>query len=154
MPTLGKRIKELRREKGLLQDDLAREIGVSKGTVSVWERDARKPEYDTLQQLCEYFQVNLGYLLGEDVDRALIQPSDDDLARWEKEDDQQIVVGFVRRFLKLSPDMQDVVKQTLLAAYKFDKKRGALQNVGDEEIGEIAEKISDSEYWKTLDEDE
>lgn len=154
MPTLGKRIKELRREKGLLQDDLAREIGVSKGTVSVWERDARKPEYDTLQQLCEHFQVNLGYLLGEDVDRALIQPSDDDLARWEKEDDQQIVVGFVRRFLKLSPDMQDVVKQTLLAAYKFDKKRGALQNVGDEEIGEIAEKISDSEYWKTLDEDE
>ena len=154
MPTLGKRIKELRREKGLLQDDLAREIGVSKGTVSVWERDARKPEYDTLQQLCEYFQVNLGYLLGEDVDRALIQPSDDDLARWEKEDDQQILVGFVRRFLKLSPDMQDVVKQTLLAAYKFDKRRGALQNVGDEEIGEIAEKISDSEYWKTLDEDE
>jgi transcriptional regulator with XRE-family HTH domain len=154
MPTLGKRIKELRREKGLLQDDLAREIGVSKGTVSVWERDARKPEYDTLQQLCEYFQVNLGYLLGEDVDRALIQPSDDDLARWEKEDDQQILVGFVRRFLKLSPDMQDVVKQTLLAAYKFDKRRGALQNVGDEEIGEIAEKISDSEYWKTLDQDE
>ena len=154
MPTLGKRIKELRREKGLLQDDIAREIGVSKGTVSVWERDARKPEYDTLQQLCEYFQVNLGYLLGEDVDRALIQPSDDDLARWEKEDDQQILVGFVRRFLKLSPDMQDVVKQTLLAAYKFDKRRGALQNVGDEEIGEIAEKISDSEYWKTLDEDE
>ena len=50
--------------------------------------------------------------------------------------------------------MQDVVKQTLLAAYKFDKKRGALQNVGDEEIVEIVEKISDGEYWKSLDQDE
>ena len=143
MPTLGKRLKELRREKGILQDDLARDIGVSKGTVSVWERDARKPEYDTLEQLCEYFQVNLGYLLGEDVDRALVQPSDEDLSQWQKEDEQQIIVGVVRRFMKLSPDMQDVVKQTLMAAYKFDKKRGALQNIEEGSIEEIAGRIAE-----------
>lgn len=143
MPTLGKRLKELRREKGILQDDLARDIGVSKGTVSVWERDARKPEYDTLEQLCEYFQVNLGYLLGEDVDRALVQPSDEDLFEWQKEDEQQIIVGFVRRFMKLSPDMQDVVKQTLMAAYKFDKKRGALQSIEEGSIEEIAGRIAE-----------
>ena len=153
MPTLGKRIKELRREKGILQDDLARDIGVSKGTVSVWERDARKPEYDTLEQLCDYFQVNLGYLLGEDVDRALVQPSDEDLSKWQKEDEQQIIVGFVRRFLKLSPDMQDVVKQTLMAAYKFDKKRGALQNIEDGSLEEIAGQIADGSYWNKIEED-
>ena len=143
MPTLGKRLKELRREKGILQDDLARDIGVSKGTVSVWERDARKPEYDTLEQLCEYFQVNLGYLLGEDVDRALVQPSDEDLSEWQKEDEQQIIVGFVRRFMKLSPDMQDVVKQTLMATYKFDKKRGALQSIEEGSIEEIAGRLAE-----------
>ena len=152
MPTLGKRLKELRREKGILQDDLARDIGVSKGTVSVWERDARKPEYDTLEQLCEYFQVNLGYLLGEDVDRALVQPSDEDLSKWRKEDEQQIIVGFVRRFLKLSPDMQDVVKQTLIAAYKFDKKRGALQSIEEDSIEEIAGQIAEGTYWKEIEE--
>ena len=153
MSTLGKRIKELRREKGLLQDDLAKEIGVSKGTVSVWERDGRKPEYDTLQQLCEYFQVNLGYLLGEDVDRALVLPTEDELSKWQEEDNQQIVVGFVRRFLKLSPDMQDLVKETLLAAYKFDKKRGALQNIETNKVEEIAEMISKGEYWSNLEDD-
>ena len=153
MPTLGKRLKELRREKGILQDDLARDIGVSKGTVSVWERDARKPEYNTLEQLCEYFQVNLGYLLGEDVDRALVQPSDEDLSEWQKEDEQQIIVGFVRRFMKLSPDMQDVVKQTLMAAYKFDKKRGALQSIEEGSIEEIAGQIAEGTYWKELEED-
>ena len=153
MSTFGKRLKELRREKGILQDDLARDIGVSKGTVSVWERDARKPEYDTLQQLCEYFQVNLGYLLGEDVDRALIQPSDEDLSKWQKEDEQQIIVGFVRRFLKLSPDMQEVVKQTLMAAYKFDKKRGALQSIEEDSIEELAGQIAAGTYWKRLEED-
>lgn len=153
MSTLGRRIKELRSEKGIRQEELARDIGVSKGSVSVWERDLRKPEYNTLQQLCEYFQVNLGYLLGEDVDRSLVQPSDDDLVKWEKEDEQQLLVGFVRRFLKLSPDMQDVVKQTLVAAYKFDKKRGALQSIEDDEIRRLADKISTGEYWKSLEED-
>lgn len=153
MSTLGKRIKELRREKGILQDDLARDIGVSKGTVSVWERDARKPEYDTLEQLCEYFQVNLGYLLGEDVDRALVQPSDEDLSKWQKEDEQQIIVGFVRRFLKLSTDMQDVVKQTLMAAYKFDKKRGALQSIEDGSLEEIACQIANGTYWNKIEVD-
>ena len=150
MPTLGKRLKELRREKGIQQDDLARDIGVSKGTVSVWERDARKPEYDTLEQLCQYFQVNLGYLLGEDVDRALVQSSDEDLSKWQKEDEQQIIVGFVRRFLKLSPDMQEVVKQTLMAAYKFDKKRGALQSIEEGSIEEIAGQIAEGAFWKDL----
>ena len=153
MSTLGKRIKELRREKGLLQDDLAKEIGVSKGTVSVWERGGRKPEYDTLQLLCEYFQVNLGYLLGEDVDRALVLPTEDELSKWQEEDNQQIAVGFVRRFLKLSPDMQDLVKETLLAAYKFDKKRGALQIVEASKVEEIAEMISKGEYWSNLEND-
>ena len=153
MPTLGKRLKELRREKGILQDELARDIGVSKGTVSVWERDARKPEYNTLEQLCEYFQVNLGYLLGEDVDRALVQPSDEDLSEWQKEDEQQIIVGFVRRFMKLSPDMQDVVKQTLMAAYKFDKKRGAMQSIEEGSIEEIAGQIADGTYKKEVEED-
>ena len=153
MPTLGLRLKELRREKGILQDYLAREIGVSKVTISVWERDARKPEYDTLEQLCEYFQVNLGYLLGETVDRALVQPSDEDLTKWQMEDEQQITVGFVRRFLKLSPDMQDVVKQTLMAAYNFDKKRGGLQNIEESKIEEIADQIAEGTNWKKIEED-
>lgn len=87
--------------------------------------------------------MNLGYLLGEDVDRALVQPSDEDLSEWQKEDEQQIIVGFVRRFMKLSPDMQDVVKQTLMAAYKFDKKRGALQSIEEGSIEEIAGRIAE-----------
>ena len=64
------------------------------------------------------------------------------------EDEQQIIVGVVRRFMKLSPDMQDVVKQTLMAAYKFDKKRGALQNIEEGSIEEIAGQIADGTYWK------
>ena len=44
--------------------------------------------------------------------------------------------------MKLSPDMQDVVKQTLMAAYKFDKKRGALQSIEEGSIEEIAGRIA------------
>ena len=38
MATFDTRLKRLRQEKGILQDTLAEEIGVTKGTVSVWER--------------------------------------------------------------------------------------------------------------------
>ena len=65
--TFGSRLKELRMERGIRQDDLAELMGVTFGTVSKWERDIRKPDLPMLDKLCEEFKVPLGYLLGEDV---------------------------------------------------------------------------------------
>ena len=70
MASFGRRVTELRKEKGLTQAALAEAVGVSKNTVSVWERDVRKPEFDTLTDLCGFFNVNMSYLIGEEVARA------------------------------------------------------------------------------------
>lgn len=58
------RLKELRKEKGLTQQGLADEIGVSKLTILRWENEERTPKPDKTQQLAEYFGVSVGYLLG------------------------------------------------------------------------------------------
>lgn len=58
------RLKELRKQKGLTQDELAREIGVSKITVLRWENEERQIKPDKAQQLADYFGVTEGYLLG------------------------------------------------------------------------------------------
>ena len=68
--TFGSRLKELRMERGVRQDDLAELMGVMFGTVSKWERDIRKPDLPMLDKLFEEFKVPLGYLLGEDVPRT------------------------------------------------------------------------------------
>lgn len=48
--TLGDRIRNLRIIHGMLQDDLAKAVGVSNRTVSTWERDARMPRQDFLKK--------------------------------------------------------------------------------------------------------
>ena len=58
------RLKELRKEKKLTQEELAGEIGVSKITILRWENGERQIKPDKAQALADYFGVSVGYLLG------------------------------------------------------------------------------------------
>ena len=57
------RIKQLRKKKGVSQSQLAEAIGVKNNTVSTWERGTRKPDFDALQLLSNYFEVSFECLL-------------------------------------------------------------------------------------------
>ncbi|MBQ8394450.1 MAG: helix-turn-helix transcriptional regulator [Clostridia bacterium] len=58
------RLKELREDVGLGQDALGRAIGVSKGTISLWENGLRDPKLSNLIRLAKFFDVSLDYLAG------------------------------------------------------------------------------------------
>lgn len=58
------RLKELRQEKKLTQQELADMIGTTKLTVSNWENDKHVIKSDKAQALADYFGVSVGYLLG------------------------------------------------------------------------------------------
>ena len=60
---LAKRIQELRKEKGISQEELAWQAGVSRQAVSKWESGQSAPELDKLVLLSDYFQVSTDYLL-------------------------------------------------------------------------------------------
>ena len=62
--TLGQRIKHLRKAKGMTQQELADELGVTKGTVSTWETDTRNPGFDILKKMCDLFDRRMDYILG------------------------------------------------------------------------------------------
>lgn len=61
--TLGKRIGMLRRQKGLKQEDLAREMGVSPQAVSKWENDLTCPDISALPRLAKILDVTVDELL-------------------------------------------------------------------------------------------
>lgn len=63
---LNIRIKELRKELGLSQTDLAREIGASQDAVSLWELGKREPSVSELVKLAKFFNTTLDYLVGLD----------------------------------------------------------------------------------------
>lgn len=60
------RLKELRKQKGLKQKDLAGLIGVSQSTLSEWESEKYQIDNDNLFKLADYFGVSVDYLLGRD----------------------------------------------------------------------------------------
>ena len=61
----GKRLKELRIEKGLSQQKLGGIFGFCNQTISFWESGSREPDLDTLVEIAHYFEVPLEELLEE-----------------------------------------------------------------------------------------
>lgn len=63
MVLLGNRIRELRIEYNLTQAELAKQVGVSKATITAYESDSRQPSYDVLIKLANTFKVTLDSLV-------------------------------------------------------------------------------------------
>lgn len=61
--TLGERIKYLRKQNGLSQEQLADKLSVSRQAVQKWESDINEPSLDTIRCIACYFDVDLDYLL-------------------------------------------------------------------------------------------
>lgn len=64
----GDRLKDLRKEKGVTQPELASLFNVTTSTVSAWEVGKAQPNYDILIGLADYFNVTTDYLLGLNQD--------------------------------------------------------------------------------------
>jgi transcriptional regulator with XRE-family HTH domain len=60
----NQRLRELRKQKGISQYDLADQLGLSRGQIANYEQGTREPDYDTLHRFAEYFDVTDDYLLG------------------------------------------------------------------------------------------
>ncbi len=60
----GSRLKELRKQSGLTQQQLADRIGVTKSVISFYELRERSPSPDVLAKLSYIFHVSTDYLLG------------------------------------------------------------------------------------------
>ena len=73
---IGKRIAEVRRQRGMKQVDLGTAIGVTDQTISNWEVGLRTPRSDLLAKLCLELQCSADYILGlsEDMSAHIASP--------------------------------------------------------------------------------
>lgn len=60
----GERLRALRKEKGMLQQDLAAKIGITPAMIGLYEKGRSRPSYIVLNSLCDFFHVSADYLLG------------------------------------------------------------------------------------------
>lgn len=68
---LGEKLKQLRMEKHLRQDQVACLINVERSSISLWENDLRQPTYTALVKLATLYGVTTDYLLGCSNDRTV-----------------------------------------------------------------------------------
>ena len=59
------RLRELRVDKGLRQEQVAKLIGVSKNVISTYENDIKQPSFEILIRLANLYRVSTDYLLGQ-----------------------------------------------------------------------------------------
>lgn len=64
MIDFGSRLKEIRKSKGVTQKQLAVAIGASERGIQNYELNERKPAFDALIALADFFDVSLDYLVG------------------------------------------------------------------------------------------
>lgn len=64
MADFAKIFKQLRQERELSQSMLAEKLGLSKSAVNMYERGERSPDFEKLEQIADFFNVDLNYLLG------------------------------------------------------------------------------------------
>ncbi|HHU63969.1 MAG TPA: helix-turn-helix transcriptional regulator [Clostridiales bacterium] len=62
---LGKRLRELRLEKGLNQIDVANILGIERSTYGKYETGDSSPDYKKLLKLADFYNVSTDYILGK-----------------------------------------------------------------------------------------
>ncbi len=74
--SFGKRLKELREEKKMTQEELGLLLKLSKSNISKYEAESLQPSIEVLSFLADYFNVTLDYLLG----KSLLRNSNEKIA--------------------------------------------------------------------------
>ena len=125
------RLKSLRKKCGYTQVSLAETLGVSKGTVAMWETGKRTPDFETLIRLSDLFDVRTDYILGKSNDSSSAKLSDDDieqLGRWELE---SVYTDLKKKYLSLGSFGQKDVENLIKSEAQRCKEQNTLQDVSN-----------------------
>lgn len=70
---IGPRLREIRKERGLTLADVARGTGLTKGFISLLERNEAAPSVATLLRICEFLDIRVGSLFDEEVSTSVVR---------------------------------------------------------------------------------
>lgn len=85
---IGEKLLELRKKKGLSQEEVAQELNVSRQTISKWETDQSTPDFDKIIPICELYNITTDELLRgiKKEDDVVIDTMVNEVERIDKKD--------------------------------------------------------------------
>ena len=75
--------KQIRIKHGLTQQQMADKLGVSRSTIGMYENGEREPNFETLELIADFFNVDMNYLIGKksDVEDYYLNPETKQIAQ-------------------------------------------------------------------------
>ena len=129
------RIKQLRKQKGITQKEMAEAVGVGVSTVAMWESGKRTPSFKLLNDLSDLFDKSIDYILGiSDDDRSpkLNDAQVEQLGTWEI---QSELIDILRQYLQLDEYGKMNARSLLNRELVRCQEQGTANSVGGLKIG-------------------
>ena len=115
------RIQKLRKDKGLMQLELAKIINVHQTAISQWETGKTNPDMATLRLLAEYFDVTTDYLLGRSDDSSPMGTKKDSSNELSKD---AIMFGLLDGDIEtISDEIYNEVKKAARIVVELEKRK-------------------------------
>ena len=116
-------------EKPSVARDLAKALGVSSGTVAMWETGRRKPSFELLEKLSDVFDRRLDYILGASDDPSPApKPGEGEIqvmGNWIVQEEYEDVM---RKFTLLDEFGQKAVSAVLRAEFARCQEQSTLKS--------------------------
>lgn len=118
--TFAQRLRDLRARENLTQQELADNTNIARSTLAMYEYGKRRPDFEILDKLADYFDVSFDYILGRS-DNNTGYPGHTDTAMLRR------VSAYAERIMeaygKASPDTQAAVRAILHIEEQTDGDR-------------------------------
>ncbi len=69
----GVKLKMLRKQRGITQENMAHKINASRSCISNYESGNRQPDNETIKLIADYFDVSVDYLLGRSAVKTVLK---------------------------------------------------------------------------------
>ena len=107
---LGNNIKELRKRKGLRQEQLAEAMGVSTASVSKWETNQSYPELTLLAELADFFEVSIDTLIGHNLSADRMETLIAQMEKAVDDRDEETAASLCEKILRNYPNNSRAVE--------------------------------------------
>ena len=126
--TFQERLKQLRKEHGMTQMQLAEKLGVAGGTVAMWETGKRTPNFEMVDNICDLFDRRIDYVMGSSDDKTPYHMTEEeqiDCALAQVEED---LTEYALKYARLDEYGRRAVEAIIRVEYERCRSEGSLYN--------------------------
>jgi len=98
------RLLQLRKEKNMSREELAKKLNLSYSAISKYETGARTPDDDIKKKIAEYFNVSLDYLMGVSDIRYPYKKTPDNQIIKDNDDEIELTPDEIKLLKKIKSD--------------------------------------------------